>query len=354
MKRSHGVNVAVFPATSGANPYYSLFYGEIKKSLDVNVIDSEFTSEWLEKKLPSLDIVHFHWVGQYYVNDSLLISLKRAFNLILFVNKVRKSKALLVWTLHNFLPHETRSRTLDYLVRLLIVLFSDLVIVHSETAKKKAKKLLFIPSNRIVVMRHGNYIGEYQNYITQSDARKRLNIDERDFVYLFFGEIRPYKGVEVLIKSFREIKDKDCVLLIAGKPIDNHYKNIIENLASGDNRIRLNLEFVPDDEVQFYLNASSVSVLPFKKILTSGSLMLFLTFGLPVVVPDKPSILECLDRRVAYVYKDDEMLADAMHEARKQIESGEIVSRDEIVRFSNFFNWDSVVKPVVEKLRELL
>jgi len=136
-----------------------------------------------------------------------------------------------------------------------------------------------------LVVPHGHYIGAYENKVSRSAAREALDLDANDRVALFVGRIARYKNVRALIRCFVELRDAGVKLIIAGNPANALLAKEIEAAAAGDDRVHLRLKYVRDEELQVLLNASDVVVLPFSTVLNSGTALLGLSFGRPVLVP---------------------------------------------------------------------
>jgi glycosyltransferase involved in cell wall biosynthesis len=141
------------------------------------------------------------------------------------------------------------------------------------------------------VIPHGHYRGEYPNDNTH-DAREILGIDPRSTVTLFFGQIRPYKNVSSLVSAFRALQGDNKVLLIVGEPLNVQLADQLRILAGSDHRVKFHFRHVPNDEVQNYLRAANLVVLPYREMLNSGSALLALSFDRPVLVAEKGAMSE--------------------------------------------------------------
>jgi glycosyltransferase involved in cell wall biosynthesis len=129
--------------------------------------------------------------------------------------------------------------------------------------------------------------------LTSEDARQRLGIRPGEKAILFFGNIAAYKGLEYLIAAFERIvaDDGDYRLIVAGrakKATDPYVVDILEQLNRKIVRERtvLRMEFIPDEDLELYLKAADVTVLPYTRIFQSGVLFLAYRFGLPVIASD--------------------------------------------------------------------
>jgi glycosyltransferase involved in cell wall biosynthesis len=137
-----------------------------------------------------------------------------------------------------------------------------------------------------VVVPHGHYIGSYPNEVSRAEARASLGLTDSDRVVAFVGRIRADKGVERLIGEFRRVDDRSARLVVAGRPESAELRLALRTAAAGDERVALHLRDVADEELQVFLNAADVVALPYERILESGSALLALSFGRPVLVPD--------------------------------------------------------------------
>ena len=130
---------------------------------------------------------------------------------------------------------------------------------------------------------HGTYRGAYPNEASRREAREWLNLPQDAKVALNLGIMRSYKKVERLIETARE--HPDITVIIAGMVDEDGYEPKLRALAEGLPNARLVLDFVPESDLQYYLNAADVFALPCDKITNSGSAILSLSFGLPILAP---------------------------------------------------------------------
>jgi glycosyltransferase involved in cell wall biosynthesis len=133
-----------------------------------------------------------------------------------------------------------------------------------------------------------------------------LDYEDESILFLFLGSIRPYKGIFELIDVFRNIESPKARLLIVGNPANETTKSDLLNRCELDSRIKTHLQYVPDDEIQIYMNAADVAVFPYTDILTSGSVLLAMSFGKSIVVPRIGCISETLDAKGSFLYDPDD------------------------------------------------
>lgn len=143
-----------------------------------------------------------------------------------------------------------------------------------------------------------------------------------------------------LIQSFKKIPHSDTILIIAGQPNVPALEQKILKLSEDDNRIRLDLQFIPEEQLQFYFGAADLVVLPYRQILNSGGLFLALTFNRPVLVPDKGSLSEVKEKvgedwvRTYTGELDERILIESLNWA-SQKSDGDSPKL-------NMFNWDHI------------
>ena len=308
-----------------ANPYAALLAGALRRhGVELAEGNYEFQRSWLEQARATYDVLHLNWLDRFYARFEESRDLERAVERYAeFTENLIHARRLgyrVVWTVHNFFPHERLYPPLDRLINALVSREADHVIAHCRYAADRIQER-YDPPRPVQVIPHGNYLPVFPNQVSAAAARAKLQIEERRFVYLFFGNARGYKGVTDLVESFRGAAAGDAVLLLVLRE-NSRSPGLIPELraaAADDSRIRIHASsFFPEEEFQYFLNAADVVVLPFSAVLTSGSAIQALGFGKPLIVPR----LGCLPELVAggsgilYDPAATDGLAAAMTEAR--------------------------------------
>ncbi|MDP2895536.1 MAG: glycosyltransferase [bacterium] len=245
-------------------------------------------------------VVHVHWVQHFWAHRNSLRAVLEWGFLHRLLRKVRSAGVPVIWTAHNLVHHESHWPRLERFFMQDFLGLCTRIIVHGQGAITELEHFLnapVSPKTRFVPM--GNFCGTYPVNSTRDASRKKLSIRPDAFVFLFFGSIRKYKNVPSLVSAFRRNASERDVLLVAGKPREDSLASEIGSRADGDKRIRLFLDYVPTAEVQHYLLASDVLVLPFADILTSASAILGLSFGRPMVAPYRGCLRDLVDAGVA-------------------------------------------------------
>lgn len=240
------------------------------------------------------------------------------------LSKLKHAKKLgykIIYTAHNILSHDGRFVERELRFRKEIATYFDHVLVHGELAKQRVIQEIGVDAYKIHVMPHGTYQGYYPNHATREVARQKLQIAQDKFVFLFFGNIKGYKGVDALLEAYKIIKStrNDVVLLVAGRVFDKESESKLQAQANADPTILFNTGFIEDSDVQYYFNAADLVVLPYKRVLTSGAALLSVAFECPVIAPRSGLIPELIeDGKHGYLFDSYDDMLTLMERAAKQ------------------------------------
>lgn len=229
------------------------------------------------------DVVHLHCTNQIALAYLILL---------------RAIRAPVVFTAHVVTPHE-RS-TLQDAVHRWTHRLSRLVIAHSAHDRARLMSESGLDAGRVVILPHGEY-GFFDGEGTASDraaAREALGVGADDEVALFFGYIREYKGLDVLLAAWPPVAAARPMarLLIAGDPVrlEAPRREELQALAARVGAIS-RFEYVPFSEVSRHFAAADVLVLPYRHVSQSGVLFLALALGLPVIATRVGALPEVLE-----------------------------------------------------------
>lgn len=289
-------------------------------------------------------IVHFHWWTFF---------LFPVFFTVTTLAKWRGKK--IVCTVHNVVGHE--SGWMDRFLSGIIFSVPHCLIAHTQANKKQLREIFHIPEHRIAVIPHGIYTFYRDSEIPKQESRKKTGIPANARALLFFGNIRPYKGVEDLIDAFATAKKKipDLFLAIAGKPWNAEYRKIIEERSAGQKDCKLVFDYIPSSDIKYYFYASDVMILPYKHFeAQSGPGNIALAFEKPLLVSDTGGLPE-LVKNPQCIFKagDSAELASKINWAFSKpeiLESLENDSREMRKRFS----WPVLVDETIKMYNGLL
>lgn len=285
------LRVLFLPEVSKKNPYQrKLFEGLEQNGVNCRAADYRglFPILRMVRQQGPMDLVHLHWTHVFYRSPYRIIRALYALRFLLEIYLLKLSGVRLVWTIHNLQDHDGHSPHLDKFVNRTISRWCDRAIVHCDAARELAIAF-FKPKEKmrkkLHVVPHGNYIGVYENTHGKEESRDRLDLDPANFIFLFLGHIRPYKGIKNLIQSFNKINEPSAHLIIAGNAEDPEASKEISEEVDRIPNAQWKKGFVPEEKIQLYMNASDVIVLPYEDILTSGSAVLAMSFGKSVIMP---------------------------------------------------------------------
>jgi len=301
MNDETGPTVHFVPDYTDENPYQDLLADALRrKGVTVRVTGSgggmfPLLAGVLSPGRP--DVVHVHFLHQFITPED--VRFKRAVALAMGLRTLAELLVLrflgieLVWTSHDLLAHERRAVAVERWCKHLFIrwMVTD-VIVHCESAKELVIECYRLPSHlreSMTVIPHGTFGVGYPNDISKATARDRLDLPEETFVFTFFGTVKRYKNIPALVEAFESL-DGDARLVIAGNPATDTLEEELLAVSAAVDGVRTVFEFVPEEEIQLYMNAADTVVLPFRadraSVLTSGSVLLAMGFGRPVIAPD--------------------------------------------------------------------
>lgn len=263
------------------------------------------------------------------------------------VKRARNTKVLFVCD--NIIPHERRPGD-DFLTRMVLKTV-DYYIVMSETVEKDL--LQFVPDAKCRRLHHPVY-EFFKGDFRKEEARKKLGLGPGPVV-LFFGYIRRYKGLHVLLDAVALLKDKlPAKLLVAGEFYDDKakYDQQIEKLGIQDSVILLD-RYIPNEEVGLYYAAADVVALPYVSATQSGIVQICYNYNKPVIATDVGGLPEVVsDGETGFVVPagNARALADAIK--RFYDENREMAFSRRVAEVKKNFSWDRMAEAVEELMGE--
>jgi D-inositol-3-phosphate glycosyltransferase len=196
---------------------------------------------------------------------------------------LRQEGVRLVFTAHE-LPRGRRGPWVGAFSELCRL--AEAVVVHASAPAQRLVDELGVPEARVHVLPMGGP-GRYAAApVSRADARSRLGIDEGVQLALFFGLIKPHKGLDVLLESLPLARRRlpSLQLLVAGRPMASwrRYEAQIEALGLRD-VVHLRLDFVPSEELNVVFGAADAVVTPYKRAAQSMVVLTAWQFGRPVL-----------------------------------------------------------------------
>lgn len=271
-----------FPKNENGNDY-------IKKTKDLINQAGFVIKDFSFKYNVNMKNVYLNWFENVYDRKfykRFLKFLRRFFCLI----KLKRKKVKIFFVLHNKIQHDKKGRLLSRILMKRLIKYSFRIVVLCDETKDVIKKISKKDySKKIYKIPHINY-AEFNNYVTKNESSSSVR------KFLYFGEVRAYKNIELLIDAFSNSNNKNSELMIAGRPSSDNYKNyLIEYIKTKNNsNIKYCFKFLDNEELIRLISDSDVIVVPYdiNSSLNSGSLFLSASLGKAVIMPKIGSILE--------------------------------------------------------------
>ncbi len=342
------MKIVIFPKSD--NPYQNLLYQQEPfdkfhfEYLNYYRSGSELVNRVMlfisivNFRLRGFKFFHLHWFFVFVSQpDSKLVRLLNTVYIPIFLIFIRLLGFKLVWTVHNVVPHEKTSLN-DWWLTFFTYKISNAVIVHSR------ETLSILQSNygagaHSYVIPMGHEIVKAQP--TQNEARSALGIENERYVLLFFGLIKPYKGITGLISVFNYFKKiaPNAHLYIVGDCQDKLHLVKLKLMAKQNKNITLITRSVSDPVLSYFIAAADCTVFPFKSVTSSSSVLRALIQSRAVIAP-KIGALTDLPENVGYFYMKQGLggLLQAMTSAYNDSQGNESVGLNGHLYMSKF-NW---------------
>ncbi len=243
----------------------------------------------------------------------------------------------------NIIPHEKLLFTNLFIKFLFNKL--DGHIVQSTQTEKELKKIIVSPKYQKTF--HPLY-NTFKEKINKHEATKQLKLKSENII-LYFGIIRDYKGLDILIKSLEILKkNKNFQLVIAGECYGKKkkYTDLISLFNLKDN-IKWFDEYIPDDQVNIYFSAADIVVLPYKSASQSGIAQIAYNYDLPIIVSNLPGLSEIVENgKSGFIFesKNHIELANILNENLGTLKFAKM--RDFISVYKKKFSWNSFIKNI--------
>jgi len=255
----------------------------------------------------------------------------------------RRTKAQIIILCHNVVSHD--GGLLDKWCTRAVLQLADHCFVHSVEEQEKLK--ILVPNIRSSVVHHPTYDIFGFNGMPKGEAQKRLGIEGR--WVLFFGFVRPYKGLRYLIEAMPIVlREIDVNLMIVGEfwESSERYRSLASQLGV-DEKVRFHDRYVPNEEVEVYFRACDVVVAPY--VSTTGSGIAQLAYGLEkgIIATNVGAFGEIVENGVTGFLvnpSDSASLANGILKFYRE-NSEEEFARN-VKKVSGQFSWDKMINAI--------
>jgi glycosyltransferase involved in cell wall biosynthesis len=301
------------------------------------ILDSVNPLTWIKTlfllKKEKVDLLIVQWWNPFFSPAFGTIA-----NLLPFVSKTR-----VCFLCHNVLPHE--SSVFDRMLAKYAFLRATRFIVHSNSDRDALLSLR--PGSFVRTNCHPTYgiFGDLIRY-DKEHAKAKLEIPPHKHVILFFGMVRPYKGLKYLLYAMQDVaRHLNCVLMIVGEFYEpkGEYDSLIRKLGLGSHVVVVD-QYVKNEEVPLYFAAADVVVLPYVQASQSGIVQIAFGLNRPVIATKVGGLPEAIeDGKTGFVVdpKSPDQLAAAIlkfYEGNYEAKFAERIRKN-----SDAFSWDAEV-----------
>ncbi len=258
------------------------------------------------------------------------------------VKRARKTKVCFLCD--NVIPHERRPG--DIAMTKYALKAADFFIVQSKVVEKQLLGLLQSPTYKLIPHPVYDIFGEV---LEKTQTKKNLGISEEK-VILFFGYVRAYKGLDIVIKAMPEILKKINVrLLIVGEFYDDEgkYQRLLDELNLRENA-SVYADFIPNEEVNQYFCSADVVVLPYKSATQSGIVQLANHFNKPCIITDVGGLAEVvLHEKTGFVVEPEKPQAIADAVVKYYAEEREKDFSKNVEKEKVKYSWDNMINGIL-------
>ena len=303
-----------------------------RKINSINPLNWLKTGREICKKQPDLVIVKY-W----------LPFMAPCFGTIL--RQVRKNgKTHIVSILDNIIPHEKRLGD-----KWLTQYFVNAVDGFVAMSKSVLNDVNIFDSQKPKVFSPHPLYDNFGEKVSREDAMKRLNLVDNQKYMLFFGFIRDYKGLDLLLKSYADSRFRalHIKLIVAGEFYNNSEKYFaLENELGLKGEVIWRNDFIPDGEVKYYFSAADIIVQPYKSATQSGVTQIAYHFEKPMLVTNVGGLSEIVPHgKVGYIVNpDDKEIADALLDFYENERFNDFT--DNIILEKEKYSWSSMIESI--------
>ncbi len=287
------MTTVLIPHQTNANIYVREL-GRGYQAIGCHVI---YGSENLLEANVTPDLLHLQWPEELYRWRGEGKIETRIQQFIAAMTELKRRGTQIAWTVHNINPHDHRDSVQDEAVYQTVIDQADVIVHHCPASPKLLQERYRVaPGKRTIIVPHGHYLA-YPNQVTRDEARQKLGLAPNAFVYLHFGAVRGYKGLDTLFTAFKKVAVPQKILVVAGQydaltGRGQLYDRILMAWKKHTSRnLLLKLKQISSESIQLYFNAADCLVLSHSRGLNSGVAVLGMTFGKVVVGPK----IGCID-----------------------------------------------------------
>jgi beta-1,4-mannosyltransferase len=341
--------ITMLPSRDAGNIYTVLLYRALE-SAGIRYVQFPPSIRYVLRHGPRerFHYVHFHWPEVFFhLRPGAWrrgFGLKHYLHIHLLWLLLKLRGYRIVWTCHEVDVHDaTRLTWMHGLSRRLLWKLADLVFTHTPDVRATAERR-WGPKRHLHTIPIGSYAGAYPDDVSRDAARARLGIPAAACTFVFFGNVRPYKGIDLLLEAFAGLQPgyPEAHLVIAGKPYSADFRASVEAHAAPLANVHLHLGYVPDAEIQVYLRAADCFVAPYKYIETCSAIYLALAFELPIIIKSEGNVTDFEGQRIGIFMRSSTEIEAAMRQFLALPAAERALLRDNARVAAGAFAWENL------------
>jgi beta-1,4-mannosyltransferase len=322
------VNLLTWPAPYPSNPYIGRLHEALaRRGVRVRA------ARRLAALVPARGAwLHVHWPEWMLRDRSRARAWGRALWFFALVDSFRARGVRIAWTAHNLLGHDEPHADLALRFRRAWLARCALVHGHFASAEQSVRELGF--RGRFVLAGHPHAGDDYAPTQDRASARARWGLDDAHLALLSYGAIETYKGFDRVARAFVRDAPSHARWIVAGRASSPDALASLRAAVGGDPRVRIEPGFLSPAQSADLMLAADALVLGYRAFFTSGTAMLALTMGTPVLGPAEHHLAQ-LEGEAFFTRMDDpESLSSALASLRGRPQDPRPLARAWAARFT--------------------
>jgi beta-1,4-mannosyltransferase len=236
--------------------------------------------EWRPSAVFGPKVILLHWPDELFTASNALGNMKAAFKLAMFQAAKHICGVRLVWVVHETNPHD-RGRKARWVTKAFLDSLDGAIFLSQASKTASEADLPELKNIPALITRHGHY------RIDMESPPQPRHPPGKALSLVYFGQIRPYKNLDGLIRAAHKFRPSDVQVKIIGWSKDPDFTRSLEEQAASAPAVTLDIrdELVPQTELEAALDESDGVVLPYRNILNSGAALFALSRNRPVLAP---------------------------------------------------------------------
>mgnify|MGYP001170067065 FL=1 len=256
-------------------------------------------------------------------------------------SEIKKQNIKLVYILHDIeslIDEVSNNNQLNICLQL-----ADEIVVHNHFTASELLKKNPGAEKKVIIIPHGDFL-ELPSSVSKDDAIAQLGLDKKMPKVLFFGMIKPTKGLDVLLKAMQKINAQVIVAGRVRKQSMSDYTEAFSDLKK-QGKLVTDINYITNEKRDLYFKSADVIVLPYTKIYQSGVLLMAMSYGIPVIASDLQPNLELaseIDCMEFFRVGDHLMLERVMSSLLANRDRRDVLRKNGFSVLESSHNWNKI------------